>query len=212
MPESPSGLSVHDLVERLSASAPVPGGGSAAALAGALGAALLEMVVALSVDRPSAAGHEGALASMAVRAGKLRDELLDLVDADAEAYQGVIAARRLPRDTDAERAARDERVAEATRQAILAPLHTARAASTALGLASELAPIGNRNAISDVGVAALLAAAAVRGAALNVRINLPSLSADDPLADAAARQVRELLGGLDAVEADVVRTVDERIG
>lgn len=212
MPDRPSALALRDLLDRLATSAPVPGGGSAAALSGAIGAGLLEMVVALTEGRPAAEGHESSLAAISARATELRAELTDLIDLDADAYEAVVIARKLPRDSDAQRAERAERFAEATRGATIAPLRTARGADEVLSLATALAPIGNRNAISDVGVAGLLAAAALRAAGLNVSINLPSLADNDPLRTDAARELERLLSGLDTREDELRRTVGERIG
>ena len=97
------------------------------------------------------------------------------------------------------------------REATRAPLATARVANEVLGLAERLAPIGNRNAISDVGVAALLAVAAIRGAAMNVEINLPSLPADEPLRRDAADEIGALLVGLDERERAVRTAVADRL-
>jgi formiminotetrahydrofolate cyclodeaminase len=207
-----SELPARELLERLSTSAPVPGGGSAAALAGAMGAALVHMVVELTAGRPAAAGHEESLDALRADAARLRDELLELAEVDALAYEDVVAARRLPRDSDAERVAREERIAAATRDATLAPLRTARAGATVLELAVRLAPIGNRNAITDAGVGGMLAATAIRGAALNVLINLPYLAADDALGGTAASEVRELLDGLDDRERALRQVVEGRMG
>ena len=205
-------LSVRDLVERLATNDPIPGGGSASALAGAMGAALVQMVVALTAGRPAAAEHEAALAEIAEAAVVAQSDLLRLAELDAAAYAAVVTARRLPRDTERERQARDIQVAAATREATMAPLETARSAANVLALAERLAPIGNRNAISDVGVGALLAATAMRGAALNVGINLPHLSADEPLRVEAPAVVDEVLSDLDAREAALRRAVEERLG
>lgn len=204
-------LTVRNLVERLASSDPVPGGGSASALAGAMGAALVHMVVELSVDRPAAAGHEETLTEIRTAADWWQSELLDLTELDAKAYAAVVVARRLPKDSDLERETREVQLAAAIREATRVPLATAKAASEVLELADRLAPIGNRNAISDVGVAALLAVTAVRGAALNVQINLPSVSTDDELRGEAASEIERLLATLDERERTVRDTVAERL-
>jgi len=204
-------LTVRRLVERLATSDPVPGGGSAAALAGAMGAALVGMVVELSTGRPAAEAHEDALAEIGAAAATARTELLRLAELDAAAYDAVVRARRLPHESDEERGARDARLAAAVREATRVPLETARVAAQVFGLAELLAPIGNRNAVSDVGVAALLAATALRGAALNVEINLPYLAADEALRGDDAREVASLLSTIDARERAVRVAVAERI-
>ena len=211
MDERLTDLTVRRLVERLATSDPVPGGGSAAALAGAMGAALVRMVVELTVGRPAAEGHAEALTEIGVASSGWQSELLNLAELDANAYDAVVRARRLPRDTERHRHARDVQVAAAMREATRVPLATARVANEVLGLADQLAPIGNRNAVSDIGVAALLAATAIRGAAMNVEINLPALSADEPLRRDAAVEIGALLVGLDDRERSVRTTVAERL-
>ena len=211
MDERLTDLTVRRLVERLATSDPVPGGGSAAALAGAMGAALVRMVVELTVGRPAAEGHTEELTEIGVAASGWQSELLNLAEVDATAYDAVVRARRLPRDSERDRHARDTQVAAAVREATRAPLATARVANEVLALAERLAPIGNRNAISDVGVAALLAVAAIRGAAMNVEINLPSLPADEPLQRDAADEIGALLAGLEERERAVRTAVADRL-
>jgi len=204
-------LPARGLIERLASSEPIPGGGSASALAGAMGAALVHMVVSLTSGRSGAAEQEAELSEIAVAAAACQSELLNLADLDAVAYDAVIRARRLPKDTDLERQARAVQVAAVTREATRAPMQAARVAATVLDLAERLAPIGNRNAISDVGVGALLAAAAIRGAALNVRINLPYLDDAEPLRDEAASEIERLLSGLDERERAIRAAVEARL-
>lgn len=204
-------MTVRTLMERLATADPVPGGGSAAALSGAMGAALVHMVVELTVGRPAAEGNEPALAEIAAKAAALQSELLDLAELDANAYGAVVVARRLPRESEEQRGARDLRIATAVREATRIPLATAHAASEVLDLAWRMAPLGNRNAISDVGVAALLAVTALRGAALNVDINLPSLAAGDPLKDEASSEIGQLLATVDDRARSVRDAVTERL-
>jgi methenyltetrahydrofolate cyclohydrolase len=204
-------MTVRSLVERLATSDPAPGGGSASALAGAMGAALVHMVVELTSGRPTAREHEAELTEIRTAATGSQSELLNLAELDANAYQAVVTARRLPGDTERDREAREVQLRAALREATRIPLATARAASVLLDIAERLAPIGNRNAISDVGVAALLAATAARGAALNVQINLPYVTGDDALVEEAGREVARLLGTLDARERSVRDAVAERL-
>jgi len=211
MDERLSDLTVRRMIERLATSDPVPGGGSAAALAGAMAAALVQMVVELTVGRPAGEGHETELAEIGAEAGGRQTELLELAELDASAYAAVVRARKLPRDTDEEREARGAELAAAVREATRIPLATAEAASGVLDLAERLAPLGNRKAVSDVGVAALLAIAALRGAVLNVEINLPSLAADDDLRHEASDGIVELLATLDDRERAVHSAVAERL-
>ncbi len=208
----PSDLSLGAFIEALASDAPTPGGGSASALAGAMGAALVQMVVTLTSGRPDAAEVEDELREVGLAAAGFQSELLELVAIDAAAYDSVIAARRLPRQTNRERELRRVQIDAALREATRSPLRIAERSDEVLALAERLAPIGSRNAISDAGVAGLLAAAALRGAALNVRINLPFLAEGEPLRREAAEQINDLLSGLAAREAALGAAVAERLG
>ncbi len=212
MDTRPAELTVGAFVAQMASSAPTPGGGSAAALAGAMGAALVQMVVGLTTGRSDAEPIEDELHELALAAAGFQSELLQLVEVDAAAYASVIAARRLPRETERERELRRVQIDAAMREATRSPLHITERANEVLGLAERLAPIGSRNAISDAGVAGLLAATALRGGALNVQINLPYLRDDEPLRREAAERVDELLAGLDQREAALRAAVSERLG
>jgi formiminotetrahydrofolate cyclodeaminase len=205
-------VTTQELLERLSSSAPIPGGGSASALAGAMGTGLVAMVAALTVGRPAYADADRLASELGASATELRDELLDLANQDADAYDAVVRARRLPRATDEERAARSAAIADATRLAAEIPMRTAGVALDGLALASQIAPIGNRNAVSDAGVAALLLAGAVRGALLNVRINLPSLDENDELRVRAERESARIADSARQLEAAAIAAVETRLG
>lgn len=212
MDTRPSELTVDGFIAELATDAPAPGGGSASALAGAMAAALVQMVVRLTTGREEAVDVENDLRELGLAAAGFQSELLQLVDLDAAAYASVIAARRLPRESDRERQSRRVQIDAAVRESTRSPLTIADRSNEVLGLAERLAPIGNRNAISDAGVAGLLAAAAVRGAALNVRINLPSLAEDEPLRREAGERVDELLESLEKRETALRAAVAERLG
>jgi formiminotetrahydrofolate cyclodeaminase len=205
-------LPIRQLIDRLASRAPTPGGGSAAALAGAMGAALIEMVGALTTGRAGFDGDEAAVVEICAGATTRRTELLELAELDASAYDAVVAARRLPRETEGERAERALRVAHAIREATRIPLRVAEAATDVLRLAERIATVGNRHAVSDAGVAAQLASASVRGALLNVRINLPSLADDDPLRRSAAPLLEQVDAEAREREQHVLAIVAELIG
>ncbi len=205
-------LPLRDLADRLASRDPAPGGGSAAAIAGAMGAALVSMVVELTVGRPEYAEHEAALREIGASAVERQAVLLDLAEADAAAYGSVVTARRMPKQTDPEREARSAALRDAMLQAAGVPLRTATVASEVLELAERIAPIGNSNAVSDAGVAAQLAAAAVRGALLNVRINLPYLPEDEPLRLTAIAEMRRLETSAAASGRATLSAVDARMG
>lgn len=178
---------VEGFAARLAAGTPTPGGGSAGALAGSLAAALVQMVCDLTIGKEAYRDHEASLRAMRGRAQELRSHLLGLVDRDAEAYDQVVEARRRPRTTEAEKAARQEAVARANLVATEVPLLTAEACAEILALAVDLAAKGNRNASSDVGTAAVLAHAGLLGGVMNVRANLPGLADAERSATAASR-------------------------
>lgn len=211
MDERLSELTVREMVERLATDDPVPGGGSAAALAGAMGAALVRMVVELSGGSDAAATDAAALLEIGSAASTWQSELLNLAELDANAYGAVVEARRLPRDTDLDRQARTVQMAAAMRDATRAPLKTLRAAAAVLELAERLAPIGNPRAISDVGVGGMLAVTSARGAALNLRINLPSVD-DESLRAEARAALEHVLPTLGQRERSLSETVEGRMG
>jgi len=206
-----SDLSVGALADRLASSDPVPGGGSAAALAGALGAALVAMVAELTIGRPDYAEHEEVVRKLRFDALDRKGELLDLAQQDADAYEMVVRARHMPKDSESERATRSAALHEAMGEAARIPLRVAVVASEVLDLAERVAPIGNKNAVSDAGVAAQLAAAGLRGALLNVRINLPYLAADEPLRVTAPAEIARLEQLANEGEAVAARAVDARL-
>ena len=205
-------LRIDELLERLSSSDPVPGGGSAAALAGGVGASLVSMVAALTVGRDAYAEVEAEAREIGEAASGLRDQLVALADEDSIAYQAYMDARRLPRQTETERAARARAMEGAAVQAADVPLRTARVAREVLELARRIAPMGNRNAVSDAGVAALLTSAAIRGAVLNVRINLPQLPEGAPLQRQVSEELPQLEADAAALEAAALADVSARLG
>src|SRR3989441_3136125 len=166
------GPTLDGWLDELASGAPVPGGGSAAALAGALAGALVAMVARLTVGRKAYAGVQQRAAEILAEADALRAQLRRLVDDDAAAYGKVSAAYRLPKDDPRRTRAADEALVGAART----PLAMARGAARLVALAKEIGTIGNRNAHSDALVAEALARAALGGAVENVRVNVGSLS------------------------------------
>lgn len=168
-------LTVNDFLKQLSSDAPAPGGGSASALAGALAAALVNMVANLTRGKEKFAEVEDEMVKLAQDAEDIRQQLMSLMEEDTKAFQQVMSAFRLPKETENEKKQRQDKIQEAMIYAAEVPLKTAQTALKVLELAQIAAEKGNPNAISDAEVAALLAWAALEGAALNVEINLGSI-------------------------------------
>ena len=200
-------LTLGGFAARLGSSDPVPGGGSASAVAASLGAELVTMVAALSIDRPKYAEHAATHATAGRLGAELADRLLRLADEDASAYGGYAAAMKLPRETDAEKAARTAALHEAARAASIVPLEVVEACRDVVAAAESLAGRSNPNASSDLAVAALLGEAAARGAAANVRINQPSVG-DDELAATLEARVDGLLAEVTLLAAETRAVVE----
>ncbi|HVO72188.1 MAG TPA: cyclodeaminase/cyclohydrolase family protein, partial [Aggregatilineaceae bacterium] len=194
-------------VEAVATGTATPGGGAVAALAGALSAALAEMVAHLTVGKKRYVEVEEAMNAIIAAASELRGRLLDAVEEDIRAFDAVMAALRLPQD-DPERAAA---VRNSTLHAADVPLNVARLALEAMLLAEQVATRGNQSAASDAAVATLMGLAAVEGAAFNVRVNAASL--DD--ADLAARyrnDIAAIIQRARSVRDAVIAAVEERAG
>lgn len=183
-----SHLIVRDYAAKLAAGEPTPGGGSAAALVGALAAALGEMAGNFTIGKEKFAAVDADVRRILQVLEQQRQRLLDLTDADADAYAKVGAAYGLPRDTDEEKAARQAAIEEALKSAAEVPLAATEACAVIVSQLEELAEKGNPNLVSDVACSAELALAGLRCACLNVDINLASIK------DAAhVQRVREVI-------------------
>jgi methenyltetrahydrofolate cyclohydrolase len=190
---------IGDFLDQLAARVPAPGGGAAAALSAAQAAALLSMVARYSTGEKYAK-HAETIRAVLAESEATRDRAVQLAQDDATAFAAVSAAYRLPKDTPEQQATRAAAIARALSGAAQPPAATITAASRLVALAEILLPIGNRNVITDVAVAAELARAAASCARLNVEINLAGLP--DDLADEDARlSSRDALAGVDELVA-----------
>ena len=198
-------LTLDAFVGRLASLEPVPGGGSASAVAAGLAAGLVVMVAALSESRPRYAAHAATHATAATRGRELVDRFLTLADEDASAYADFAASRKMARETDDERAARAIALRRAARNAADVPLDCVAACLELVEVAESLAGRSNANAASDLAVATLLAEAAAQGAAANVLVNLPAIE-DEEFASVTSVRVAELLSRI-AAQAAVTRAV-----
>ena len=213
-------LTVKDFLDKVAGNDPVPGGGSIAALGGALASALATMVTRLTIGKKGYEASEEVMQHAQTLTTRFQKEFIALIDKDSEAYDEVFACFKLPKATDEEKAARSAAIQEATKHAALVPMQVARNAYELMGIArkalevmpviADIARLGNRNAITDACVAMMAARSAVLGALLNVRINLgvlkdkefvQELQAEaDRIEQTACRKEKELL---DAVNQDL---------
>lgn len=197
------GEAVDAFLSRIAGPTPTPGGGSVAAHAAALGAALAQMVAGLTIGKKKYVAVEAEMKELSLRASALRRQLSDLVQRDADAYEQVRQAYALPREPEQAAAARNDAIQAALIFASEVPLETARAAAAVTELASAVAERGNTNAATDAAVAALMAEAACRGAALNVRVNVVSLDASH--AETGARLASEARAYIETAAAHARR-------
>jgi formiminotetrahydrofolate cyclodeaminase len=201
-------LTVSELLERLASGEPTPGGGAAAALAGALGAALVSMVCNLTIGRERYAAFEDAATAIRAEAATALAALKAGVQRDADAYDSLMDAFRLPRDTDDQKSARSAEIQTKTLHAATVPLEIAEASARVIALAERAVGKTNPNAASDLAVAALLGHAAVESAAENVDINLKSLKDEQTHAEIA----RRLAATRDGQRERAARTVERSHG
>jgi formiminotetrahydrofolate cyclodeaminase len=203
-------VSVESFLDRLASPAATPGGGSAAALMGAMGAALLSMICGLTLGKKGYVQAEAQLKEVLKQAQGLRRRLASMIEDDVRAYAAVMAAYALPRGTDAERAIRTEAIQQAMAEAILAPLACARACAEVMDLSIIVAEKGNLSAAGEAGVAALAAHAALRGSALNVYINTSSIR-NRGFAESKMAELDDILRGRDGFDAAVFAMVRGRL-
>jgi methenyltetrahydrofolate cyclohydrolase len=194
-PPSFRDLTLAEFAGRLASAEPVPGGGSASAVAGALGASLVAMVANLSQGRAKYADHEALYTHTAPTARRLSDQLLELADEDAAAYAACAFALKLPREAFADKEYRDQQIKASAKVAAEVPLRCIETCREVLVLAEALAGRSNVNASSDLRVAAMLLQAAGHGAAENVLVNLPLIGTNE-WTDATEARVRDLLDEL----------------
>jgi glutamate formiminotransferase/formiminotetrahydrofolate cyclodeaminase len=188
-----------------------PGGGSVAAYVGALGASLGTMVANLSSHRRVWDDRWAEFSEWAERGQRIKDGLLALVDEDTRSFNGIIAAVRLPKGTEAEKTARHKAMQEATKYATEVPFRTMKLALETFEVCKAMAEKGNPNSASDAGVGALCARAAVHGAWLNVRINAGDIE-DKAWVEAKLSAARSMAAKADALEQEVMGLVERHVG
>jgi glutamate formiminotransferase/formiminotetrahydrofolate cyclodeaminase len=199
----------QQFLDQLASAAPTPGGGSAAAFTAAEGAALIAMVGRLTVGKKKYASVEKEMWLMVEKSEELRRQLTLAVKEDAAAFEKVMAAMQLPKETPDQESARKLALQKASLEAAGVPLKTARLASDVLALSIQAARSGNVNAISDAGTACALAHAAIAGAGGNVRINLMGIS-DSAQIEPILKELAEIEQKAAALDLEIRRVIKER--
>jgi formiminotetrahydrofolate cyclodeaminase len=202
--------SLEAFVNALASSSPTPGGGSVAALSGALGAALVSMVCNLTVGKKKYAMVQEDVAQLLGQSERLRAQLIGLIEADAQVFTQVSQAMKMPRKTDEEKANRAAKMEEALKAATHVPMEVAEACVGIMNLCRPVAEKGNANVVSDAGVAILMAEAGLRSAALNVLINLGWIKDQDFVSVMRAR-LDHLLEGATSLRDEVYGYVESRL-
>ena len=203
-------LTVKGFAEETSRESPAPGGGSVSAYMGALGASLATMVANLSSHKPGWDDQWDEFAAVAEEGIALQERLLHLVDEDTEAFNRIMAAFGMPKNTPEEKAARSEAIQTATLFATEVPLETMKASFEVFDVCRKMVEKGNPNSVSDAGVGALAARAAVLGAGMNVKINAGSLK-DHEKAEALIAEANELIAKANSEEAEITKLVEEKL-
>ena len=201
---------VTTFLDELASSAPAPGGGSAAALAAAIGAALVSMVANLTVGKKKYADVQDDIQRILSQSEALRHKCLELLESDVAAYTEVSVAYKMPRDTEEQKEARSAAIQKALKGATAVPMELAEACVEILNLCPESADKGNVRAVSDVGVGALMAEAALRAAALNVLINLGSIK-DEAFVQKEHVRLNVLLDGKALRKEEIMKDVEGKL-
>jgi len=202
---------IREFMDQLASSAPVPGGGSVAALTGALGAGLVTMVGSLTLNKEKYKDVQPQIEALLKESEKLRADLQSLLQKDTEVFGALSLVYKMPRNTDAEKAARTEKMQAALKDACQVPFEIGQRSLEVAKLSQRAADIGSTAAVSDAGVAALLARACAHSAALNVRININSIK-DEAYNQSTWLRMQETLRQVDNLEKTVLETTYRKMG
>lgn len=203
-------VTVQNFLTQVASAEPVPGGGSVAALSGALGASLVAMVCRLTIGKKGYEAVSDEMQAILPRAEELQRQLRDLMQADADAYARVMSAYQLPKSTDAEKITRTQAIQTALKHASAVPMQVAELCTQVMELTRPIAEKGNKNAASDGGVGALIAEAGLRGATFNVLINLGSID-DAEFVNTHRTRARQLLTQAEQRKNEILKIVEGRL-
>ena len=200
-----SKMTIEELLEETAGNSPVPGGGSISAMSGASAAALTEMVANLTIDKKNYEDVWEQMKEIATKAACLRLELIEDINRDSVAYSKVMEAFKMPKETDEEKETRSAHIQKAFKIAATIPLEVARKSKEIIDLAKLVVLKGNKNAITDGAVAAMLARTAALGAIYNVSINLTSIK-DLTFVEEVTKEIMEIKDYVMEVEQDIIET------
>ncbi|MGU3464061.1 methenyltetrahydrofolate cyclohydrolase [Methylobacterium sp. C33D] len=208
--QQPENATIQTFLTELASAAPTPGGGGAAAISGAMGAALVSMVCNLTIGKKKYVEVEAEMKEVLAKSEGLRVVLTGMIGEDVQAFDAVMGAYGLPKATDDEKAARADKIQAALRTACDVPLACCRACRAVIDLAAITADKGNLNVVSDAGVAVLSAYAGLRSAALNVYVNAKGLE-DRAFADERLKELEDLLSDAGALTEKVYAVVKDKV-
>ena len=203
-------MSLHGFMQETASESPAPGGGSVSAAMGSLGVALGTMVANLSAHKRGWDERWEEFSDWAEKGKAMQEELMQLVDEDTTAFNQLVQAYSLPGNTKEEVAIKNEHIQKATKEAILVPFQIMKTAANAMALLDAMVLTGNPNSVSDAGVGALAVSACVKGAFLNVQINLKGLE-DKSFADKIISEGIKLLNSVESVEAKILSGIKHKL-
>ncbi|RLF27547.1 MAG: methenyltetrahydrofolate cyclohydrolase [Thermoplasmata archaeon] len=203
-------MRINDFLDELASDSPAPGGGTVAALSGAVGASLVSMVCNLTRGKEKYKDVQEEIKKVLRKSEQLRKQLMELVDMDTMAFNEVMKALKMPRENDVEKEKRKQALQNAFKKAASVPLDTARKCIEVLDTALVVAEKGNQNSITDSAVSALMADAGVRSAILNVKINLSSIK-DQSFVEKTLQEIQELEKTADEKTRSVLKIVNRKI-
>jgi len=201
---------INNFLDELASNSPTPGGGSVAALAGALGAALISMVGNLTIGKKKYEDVEEDIKKIISSSEKLRYELSQLIEEDVKVFNNFMATYKMPKETEDEKKIRAEKIQESLIKAAKIPLRVAYKCLDILSLSKEVAEKGNINVVSDAGVAVLMAEAALESAILNVRVNMKMIR-DEKVRTELSSFIKEILLKEKGLKGKVLEIVEQKI-
>jgi methenyltetrahydrofolate cyclohydrolase len=201
---------IQTFLDELASKSATPGGGSAAALMGAQGAALVSMVCNLTIGKPKFAEVEAELQDVLAKAEALRSELIELIQADIDVFNRLMSKYALPKESDEEKVIRSAAIQDVLKDATEVPLQCVHACAEVIRLSKIAAELGNPSAVSDAGAAVMAAYGGLKSSALNVYINVASLK-DKAYADAKLTELEQAIEGAEKLVESVYHTVKSRL-